>query len=171
MCSLSDAIRQNRARQQTSQIPSTSGPAPVWGGEPLRGARWRGERPSLPPSDLWLTFSLIYSERGDDGGCVRGGGAGRPAVVISRTKRFAAEAFGRLMLTVCRPAEAADRGTQIQRFRSFVMLQPEKCKSSQGVAERWAKASVAAKAASPKYACVQVFREKKIIRIHFGMRL
>lgn len=35
--------------------------------------------PSLPPSELWLTCSLIYSQRGaDDGpGCVRGGQGSR----------------------------------------------------------------------------------------------
>lgn len=63
--------------------------------EPLCRPCWRDKRCSLPPSELWLTCSLIYSQRGtDDGpGCVRErrGGGRAPADVISTTKSIAGE--------------------------------------------------------------------------------
>lgn len=48
-------------------------------GEPPGRPCWRDELPPSPPSEWWLTCSLIYSQRGaDDGpGCVRGGQGSR----------------------------------------------------------------------------------------------
>lgn len=85
-----------RVRPVTLSVPSRTNHPPVFGllarhlsssfvssyGEPLRRPCWRGKRCSLPPSQWWLTCSLIYSQWGADDGpaCVRGGlgGKGHP---------------------------------------------------------------------------------------------